>query len=151
MKPILLGQAPARSGDGRPFSGASGRKLCALTGLEYYDELAEAFDLRNLVTEVQMRKARSKGDLFPKATARENWDKMKYRLPMDFVLLCAGRQVASIVGVGKEPFFSRTVRVFSVVGIVYVIPHPSGISHWWNDPQNVREAQAFLKRVIGHA
>jgi hypothetical protein len=29
-----------------------------------------------------------------------------------------------------------------------VLPHPSGISHWWNDPANVEAAARFLRDLV---
>jgi hypothetical protein len=31
---------------------------------------------------------------------------------------------------------------------VAVIPHPSGVNHWWNDPANRRRFAEFAKRTL---
>lgn len=150
MKPVLLGQAPARAGDGRPFSGPSGQKLCAVLGIDYYAGLANAFDLRNLISEVQMRKANSKGDLFPKDVAAENWKRMRETLEPGRIILAAGRSVSTVLSLPPRcPLFEPyPIEVPEGVVTVYSIPHPSGISHWWNSPRNVRMAKDFLIDVI---
>lgn len=144
-KPILLGQAPARSGDGRPFTGPSGQRIQQMMGLPDYEMLAEVFELRNLVGSVQLKNEHGKGDAFPKQIARTNWFRMSRCLEMDFVLLCAGREVAKIVGVGNMPFLHLATKGLGpAIGKVAVVPHPSGISLWWNDPENVARARIFF-------
>ncbi len=149
-KPIILGQAPARSGDGRPFSGPSGRRLCALAGLSSYEELTEAFDLRNLIDEKMAKKARGKGDEFPRALAAEAAEKLKYRLPMDFWVICMGNQVANLMEVGraKTPLMTWKVKLYSTIGNSMRFPHPSGVSHFWNEPENVRKASEVLRSAM---
>jgi len=122
-----------------------------LLDLSSYEELAEVFDLRNLLGETQAKKPSSKGDLFDRAAARESWIELGSELPPNTLLLCAGRAVAKIVGVGHQAWFESGIMHnhrgrFEVV----VIPHPSGISHWWNDPEHVSEARDFLRSVITH-
>lgn len=37
-------------------------------------------------------------------------------------------------------------------GIYYAVaPHPSGLSHWWNDPANVERARAFYVDLLARA
>lgn len=71
-----------------------------------------------------------KGDAFPRATVLP-------RLPATAVLL--GRSVARAYG-HDAPWFE-----WRPVGrkLVAAAPHPSGISHFWNDPRNTRRARRF--------
>jgi hypothetical protein len=60
-----------------------------------------------------------------------------------FVLL-AGHRVAAAFGV-REGY----LREFVLQGVpAAVVPHPSGVNRWWNDPANVARASAFLRGVF---
>lgn len=56
------------------------------------------------------------------------------------VLLLGGR-VATAFGVHTELFEWTTSPGFAAA----VVPHPSGLSRWWNDPANVRTFHEFCK------
>ncbi len=85
--------------------------------------------------------AAGKGDAFPMREAKARASRMRLR---GTVLFC-GRGVASAFGV-DEPYFEW----FPLRGSrVAIIPHPSGISHWWSDPANVARAGAFLSGLLG--
>lgn len=152
MRPIILGQAPARSGDGRPFSGPSGRRLCSLAGLANYEELRETFNLKNLVSTEQPKRSRGKGDHFPLEVARANAQQLKQDLPAGSLVICAGRQVARLMDVSPDArlCYIDVWRFGGQNGGIAVIPHPSGISHYWNDAERVRKVQDFLRWVIEH-
>ena len=47
-KLVICGQAPSRLGDGRAFTGPSGKRLAALFGLRDYEELSSRYDLANI-------------------------------------------------------------------------------------------------------
>jgi hypothetical protein len=33
-------------------------------------------------------------------------------------------------------------------GGVAILPHPSGVNHWYNDPRNVARARRFLRSAL---
>lgn len=39
-------------------------------------------------------------------------------------------------------------RLPETVAHLYVLPHPSGVNRWWNDPANLEAARAFLLRAL---
>lgn len=82
-----------------------------------------------------------KGDAFHLPTARKLTTGLLARLaahPGPVVLL--GRGVASALGRGGQAWFEW-------VDGAAVAPHPSGISHWWNDPANIRRARRFWRAL----
>lgn len=81
-----------------------------------------------------------KGDAFPIARARRAAGKFK---PAGVVLL-AGKRVAEAFGERRAYFEWFDLRGARAA----VIPHPSGISHWWNEPANVARAAAFMRRAL---
>lgn len=63
-------------------------------------------------------------------------------------MLLAGKGVARAFGVGDARFFEWLDLGGAMVA---VIPHPSGISHWWNAPANRKKAARFMRGAIGAA
>jgi hypothetical protein len=130
-----VGQAPGRrNGRGAPFEGPCARRLAGLAGLEER-ELRRRVRLVNLLGRWPGPSA-SKGDAFPIARARE----AARRFPLRGRVLLAGRGVARAFGV-DAPFLEWVELGRARVA---VFPHPSGVSHWWNDPANARRAAEFL-------
>jgi hypothetical protein len=122
-----------------------------LLEIQYYDGLDAAFDLRNLNPAPQPKRERGKGDVFDVMLAKRSWQVMESMMTPGRLVICAGRSVASIAGVGKLAWFEHSWELNAHGAFeITVIPHPSGISHWWNDPQNVRRARAYLRAVIEH-
>jgi hypothetical protein len=146
MKPLLVGQAPARSGDGRPFTGASGRRLCSLLDVEDYDDLVHLLDLTNLITRVMPKQGR-KGDSFDKALGRRSATRIQTKAIEGgrTDIIAAGLAVSMCFGV-RNPAFLTTYQ--SGVLRIHVLPHPSGINLFWNDQTNVRAASRFLKAIV---
>lgn len=148
MKPLLVGQAPARSGDGRPFTGASGRRLCDLLGLESYDDLVHLLDMTNLIPEIQPKVQGKRGDSFDRALAKRAAIRIYTRCVEEgrYKLILAGK------GVGKTFLPKKEIEYFqrypSGMLQIWVIPHPSGINHFWNDPANVEKASRFLRAIV---
>lgn len=82
-----------------------------------------------------------KGDAFPIALARARAARM--RLGGEVVLL--GRHVARAFGAQGAPF----LEWFDLRGAwAAVVPHPSGVNHWWNDPANTNRAAVFLAGLL---
>lgn len=138
---IIIGQAPGPTSDpAEPLSGASGRRLAALCGLPLAAFLA-AFDRRNVLPAHPGRSG--KGDAFPLAAARPVARRMLGDLAGARVV-ALGKPVASVLGLRGVLFRWQASRT----GFRYALaPHPSGVSHWWNDPVNVRRARRFWRSV----
>jgi uracil-DNA glycosylase len=156
-KLVICGQAPSRIGDGRPFSGPSGKRLAALFGLEDYEELASRVTLTNIFDVIACRpkNARHAGDEFDKTTARAI-GMMRVHLwardPEHVVVLGCGANVMEAL-VGKAPgmYKGKALKVEPARGLdIWHFPHPSGASHYWNDPANVDRASRFLRRFLKH-
>lgn len=131
MKPILIGQAPGRRGNGEPLSGMAGRRLSALCGLDLRTFL-ETFDRTNVLPAFPGRAGR--GDYFPVAQARPAAEAMRPTL--------RGRTVV-LLGWNVARAFRHTGRLHVWEDGWAIAAHPSGCSAYWNDPDNVKSAQAF--------
>lgn len=139
-----MGQAPARSAAGKvAFLGDSGRRLAKIAGVTL-PELLDRVDTSNLLARWPGRLA--KGDAFPLAEARRAAAELAAKEDPSRAFLLAGSNVARAFGVSHLGFLR-----WGLLGgrRVAVIPHPSGVSRWWNDARNMARARAFLLREIG--
>lgn len=138
MKFALVGEAN-RAG-GPPFSGRSGRRLADLLGISP-DQLPIAFNLTNLFEHWPGGAGPGrKGDRFPMTEAQTRAATWLKRNPETVVIL-AGKRLARAFDVRPArylSFFDQAGRQFAI------IPHPSGVNHWWNDDLNARRAKRFL-------
>ena len=139
-KPLIVGQAPSKDTDGRPpFSGRSGKRLAELLGVPH-ECLGELFDLANLVPTFPGKQG--KGDAFPMDVARANAARLNpWGRP--FVLL-VGKQVAQACGFKHASYFDL---LFMNNVSTFIVPHPSGVNRWWNDPANREKAEAFMRAL----
>lgn len=112
--------------------------MARLAGLAGYEELASRARLVNLLPAFPGKNG--KGDAFPVGTARLVAERMRLR----GLVLLAGRNVGEAFGLAADYFEWRRRGATRYV----VIPHPSGVSRWWNDPRNVIRASAFLRGVF---
>jgi hypothetical protein len=148
LKPLLVGQAPARSGDGRAFTGASGKRLCSLLEIESYDDLAHLLDMTNLIPEIQPKIQGRKGDSFDRALAR------RAAMRIFTHAISEGRSTVILAGKGVGNIFlpDTNIEYFAPYDRsslrCWVIPHPSGINHFWNDPTNVKKASRILRAIV---
>lgn len=143
---IFCGQAPSRIGDGRAFSGPSGRRLAALLNLRDYEDLASQCTLTNIF-DVPAERRDARGDRFDEDVARlrakhlmECWATSEEKL----VVVACGHAVYRALTQQKGEFF-RGHRISGVE--VWCFPHPSGASAFWNYRKNVLLAANFLKRL----
>ncbi len=146
MRPLLVGQAPARTSGGRaPFDGPAGDRLAEVLGLRDRRDVPRLFDPRNLL-DAWPGPSRGKGDAFPPAEARRAAARLLRREPHPRIVL-AGRGIARAFGLGEAPW----LREADLGGRrALVVPHPSGVVAWWNDPANRAEAARALRRFSGH-
>jgi hypothetical protein len=122
-----------------PFDSRSGDRLVALLQLDSREELIEQCRVVNLLDSWPGRDG--KGDRFPAETAKSAADELRADRPI--VLMC-GRSVGAACGVHRDYFEPCTWRG----GVAVVIPHPSGISHWWNDADNRQLAARFFTDIL---
>ena len=160
---IIIGQAPPASvGEGAgegftPLSGLAERRLARLAGLEV-DELWHRFDRHNLLSEFPGRLPKharhqrtsgyalhqSNGDAFPMEQARAAaaaLDLCRYRL---VVLL--GLRVAAAFKVKRASLLMLNEEALPCPLII--LPHTSGVSHFWNDAANVAAAEHAFRDAI---
>lgn len=130
------------------LTGASGRRLAALCGYEGEGTLpvlqfAAAFARTNVVTLASQWSDKDavwegRVDVLYKAIGRR--------------VILLGSRVARAFGYQDLELFD-VIRAYSDPGgpmEVVRAPHPSGRSHWWNDPANVERAAEFWRaqRVV---
>lgn len=135
MRPLLVGEAPCRKG-GEPFTGRAGKVLEDLAGFPPRRE----FDCVNLLQ--QWPGQDGQGSAFPAHDAQVAAAAMLAVLPQGRVVVLAGKRVAGAFGIRAPEFLHWYLVRGKVVG---VMPHPSGINRWLNDPANRSAAGAFLR------
>jgi len=110
------------------------------------EEFLTTFDRANLFNKFPGKVERGPGDAFPIQQATINAYKLMQNNPPDNyrAVILLGKNVAKAFNIQDPEFFQwgTTHRPFTVV-----IPHPSGINHWWNDKRNQRVAREFLSEM----
>ncbi len=139
MRPLLIAEAPGmRNGRTRPLDGPSGTRLAACMGLTI-EEMRARFNVRNLLAE--WPGACGAGSRFPMHAAR--YAAARVRVAGKPYVILLGKRVASAFGV-CAPFLEWC----EVRGIrAAVVPHPSGVNHWWNEQANRDAASSFLRAL----
>lgn len=156
--PIIVGQAPSRSSDGMPpFHGRSGVRLARILGLEW-PALAMSFRFANLLSRWPGYTG-GNGHGRPDGRRRHGGDEFDPtsdealiaagRLLVaskGAVLVLCGRGVATAFGLPRRfPILTWRVMGGSTVG---VLPHPSGVNHWWNAAGSEERARRFLSEAL---
>ena len=147
---IFCGQAPSRIGDGRPFSGPSGRRLAALLRLRDYEHLHASVGLANIFAHPADRRE-ARGDGFDEVEAAERGKELMKSwqlLYSDVVVVACGHQVYKAL-TGEKGIFFRGHRYGSVE--VWCFPHPSGASAYWNRKENITYAANFLRKLLNRS
>ncbi len=140
-KPLLVGQAPSRLTEGLgAFRGRSGKFLASLLGWTL-DELLGRVEAVNLLPRFPGKCG--KGDAFDPVAARTIAGSV--RTGNRLVLLC-GKKVASCFGVGGPMAFLERREVGNASFVL--LPHPSGVNHWWNDRGNKEAAGGLLRSLL---
>jgi len=143
---VLVGQAPGRSSGERAFDGRSGDRLAAYLGLGDREALLETVECLNLLRRYP-GSAGPKGDAWPRHAGRRAARRLLGRLRGHRVLL-AGKNVARAFGVSADYLvWTSHPEGFRCA----VIPHPSGINHWWNTEENRRRFRRWGRRVLREA
>lgn len=139
MKPIIMGQAPARiMRSHKAFDGLSGQRLIKFMGLPTIMHLHHLFDCRNLMDKYPGRA--NVGDMFPQHEASLA-ARLQARDLLGRVVVILGRGVAESFDLGWTPWLTWVCVRGAKVSVV---PHPSGVNRWWNDETNLRNGRSFL-------
>jgi hypothetical protein len=85
--------------------------------------------------------SRNKGDAFPLERAARAAARLELG---DGPVILLGKGVAGAFGARADFFEWFELRGRRAV----VIPHPSGVSRWWNEPANRRRASRFIRSVL---
>ncbi len=146
----LIGQAPGPKGDPlTPLMGRIGRRLAFMMGVGFPEEYRELFARTNLLDEYPGARD-DKGDLFSVDDASDPADEI-WKLMSDAggELILLGKNVARAFGFDHAEWLIR----YDLPGAVRVsvVPHPSGLNHWYNDPTNQRAAKSHLRAVARRA
>jgi len=126
------------------LGGPTGDKLMELLGIGLR-EYVRSFRRLNLIQCFPGKSGR--GDSFPAAEAREAWRRLGPNLKFRNVILL-GAKVADIAAPAWRAY--GWCHWFNAAGIAtFVLPHPSGLNHWWNDPANKERASHELRKSLG--
>jgi uracil-DNA glycosylase len=143
MRPLFIGEAPSRStsrAGAAPLVGESGHRLAAWAGLSPA-EFRRRAELINLFAALPERWDRDAARGSAAALAAQ-WLQPDQQRPV--VLL--GEKVALAFAASGCVLFRTYV---AATGSLTVMPHPSGLNHYWNDAANVRRAERFLRKLMG--
>ena len=144
---ILLGQAPGSGDDSDPLMGSVGRRIAELADLEFPDEYRATFTRLN-VLDFFPGKSGEKGDRFPLAEARRRVVELAPEFEKG-VVIALGRNVLRVFGLQDLSWFETSaVEVAGVKVLLHAFPHPSGVNHWFNDPENREWFGRELRDVI---
>jgi uracil-DNA glycosylase len=141
---IIIGEAPSRTGDpDRPLMSAPiRRRLIELLGID--DAAYFAIDRINLLRAWPGRRGK-KGDLAdPIAMRSAAWIVLAAEELIGRRAVFLGARVARAFGAHRRPI----LRWFAIGGgSAAILPHPSGVNRWWNDPRNRRRAIRFMRKI----
>lgn len=157
---LIVGEAPSRqmqeaidAGDENAASYACLHpNLAAIAGIDVKD-LYLLFRRANLLQRWPGPSRSGRGDDFDESAGRASalalsrYVKDPHNRVREVVLL--GRRVARAFGFGPQtPFFAELIDRGPRL---YVAPHPSKVSRWWNKPENVAGAQSFWLAIVADA
>ena len=146
MRPVLVGEANPYGGNpGYALwpepAGCSGHRLCHKILQMDQREYLRAFDRVNLCHQDWTLRA-----------ARQGADEVFTRFDGPLVLL--GARVCQAFRIKYDPFSQVHVYPSNPLGLsstrpAVILPHPSGLSRAWNDPQSAVRARELIKEVRG--
>ena len=141
MKILLIGQAPSYNGNpSAPLSyGPTASKIIKLLGI-HERRYFKRFDRINIL-DYWLGKF-SKGDKFPMREAKRT-ARIKSYVISGRRILFVGLATARAFGFDYAPLRWRKFNG----GIAAILPHPSGVNKWWNDPANRKTARRFMSSV----
>lgn len=154
MKPLLLGEAPSKTGDRYhefPLSGAVARVLCTLAGIPPIEggtrygrwtwALYDRFDCLNLFQRYH------EATPWSAPLARERW---RVRLDEEGpwpVVVMLGRKVQAAVTPGIKGYDFHQFA-YAPLSAYVTIPHPSGLNRLLNDPAERERCGDTLRKAL---
>lgn len=120
-----------------PFHGRCGAFLTRLLGADY----RSLFDEANLLD--TWPGPSGKGSAAPRLDLRLAWDAFLLADRHQAVVLC-GKRVAGAAGL-RMGFLGR---LGAQGRTLLLVPHPSGVCRWWNDPGCREAARRFLLEAV---
>ncbi len=136
---LIIGEAPSKNEpDPKPIEGRIGHRLAAYAGLTFEEFLART-ERVNLL-DVRQDTA-EKGFTFDHTKAVEQARKIIASLEPNRHVILLGKRVARAVGCMKD-YFEPCHLENNIT--LYVVPHPSGINRWYNDPANQNMMERFM-------
>lgn len=154
MKPLIIGEAPSKNEDvPQPIAGRVGRRLAECAGLTMEEFLAH-FDRVNLLKDRQ--DTDDHGFTFDHARASLEAYKLREKFTRDQIVLLLGWRVARAFSVPKRWHGRNGLAVSLEYFVQYnigdtearIVPHPSGVNRWWNDPANYKQACEFMQNIV---
>lgn len=143
MRPLIIGEAPSKNEfPPTPIEGRIGRRLASYAGLSF-EEFLTRFDRVNLLSVRQ--DTAEKGFTFDRVAALESWRIIARRIKPGQTVLLLGKRVADAVGCVNDYF--EPCRLVGGITL-YVVPHPSGVSRWWNDEKNKERMRGFMTELV---
>lgn len=166
---LVIGQSPplpigALPPGYQPFQGQPEKRLARLAGLASPEELWTAFDRLDLVGWCPPPKPRRKNHQPSIGYNKHNWD--GHQFPFRDARIIAGRllrmgglarKYAMVVLCGKKVAVSFGLHVMgrplpwaeTFEGVRFlVLPHTSGVSHYWNDEASWHRAACFFRAAL---
>jgi hypothetical protein len=164
--PVLLGEAPSKSGDRYwefPLSGAVAQSLCAMAGIppmaggsrygRWTWALYERFDCVNLIE--RWPGAQGQGSAFPLDVACEALVERTPEIDGKVVVML-GARLPKVICPQLSPFYfydwhNVTLPRSGACTTICSIPHPSGLNRMYNGPVERKRAGVILQQAIGIA
>jgi len=149
VKPLFIGEAPSKNEPlPRPLEGRVGRRLSEYAGIAF-EEFVDKTERINLLAVRQ--DTREKGFEFDMEAARMRARDLLPHLYAYTTVVLLGKRVRDAFGVVKdwfEPHYLGNDMGLYEGTTMYVVPHPSGINRWHNDPANRSKMQEFMRKVV---
>jgi len=169
VKPLILGEAPGRGKDWVggmfPLSGQVGVTLCRFAGLEaealrekpgdsrhghYYWTLLKRFDCQNVLDYWPGQNGR--GSAFPIVEAEEALSEIEQDLMARPAVVLLGRRLVDLFRLEPRAFFEWSKWPNARHGTwVAAIPHPSGLTRNYNDPEQRQKAGVVMRQAMSRA
>ena len=142
MKPLIVGEAPGKNGDpSKPIEGRVGARLADCCGLTL-DEFLAAFERVNLLDEQPQDSG--KGASFDVRQAGRVTRELEKTFAPGQVVLLLGKRVARAFRISCAEYFDWFALNHAQA---CVVPHPSGVNRWWNEPENELQMRRFMRNV----
>ncbi len=142
MKPLIIGEAPSKNEPTpRPIEGRIGKRLAMYANMPL-QRFLDHFDRVNLLAIRQ--DTAEHGFTFDVKAARVEADKLQREFKRGQVVILLGGRVAEAFGVHDDYFVENPLGLAKA----YIVPHPSGINRWHNDPANRIRMSVFMAEIV---